>query len=881
MPDIEKVLAVGGTSPLDFTLHDAGHALRVATRMSQIMPKGLVANLSVYELALLLLAAYLHDIGMTPERRNVETVYRFLVTGHSDDSWVQERRELQKWMDENYPDLQRPLDFANNPQESISLVNELVAAYCRHRHNDWSEDWIRKNLVSLTLSSYNGWIEDLVTLCRSHHEGYTELVSEKFKPRYVGSPAELVHLRYLAAVLRIADVLEVDPERTPAVILRHRNVRPSSLIYWWKDAEMTIKQEGAGISVYARPKDARVHRAIELTINQINSELLTCTRLADQTHFEKAPGKSSELPHRWGLSSTVSDDIVPRENSYEYIDGSFRPDTRKLLQLLSGVELYGDEMVAVRELLQNAFDAVREEIAYSRLNGDRAGRGSIAKHLSESNSVELCLEFSADEIWLVCRDTGVGMSKSIIRDHLLVSGIGARHDVLELERRCGLAGFSVGRTGKFGIGVLSYFMLADQVIIRTKRSPLPGDSEGHGWYFETEGVGGFGELRRDATITKGTEVRLRLRARRGVTAREARYEELQKYVRTFLLTVPCRFSLTTNAKDCKPLEVSPGFTQGDEELRLMIAGRMNSNFAARERISPELLTREKRVELETDQKNWKKVIDECRRTLAFVSEEGEMRGELGRYRIHLPYFKLPGGVSLAFLRPRIKKGVITLDKVNRGYCFFVKPAVFVAWKGMGLPSRFQTSHFGFEDIVGEDHPACVVEIDWQSDEAGHISVSRNAMGFTEKAKQSVAWLLQRATEMQVSFIRKHRRSLYNSLNSRMAGLEMAHESGLVWIDVAQDGSVAHWRPVKVPLVNGTSFPYEDTSNLDLKWKGKPIRLIRNLTEHDDRYGHQGLSWCSSKNEPEVVLAKIVDAIPNFGLCPFGQLSHIKPPVRMS
>jgi HSP90 family molecular chaperone len=40
---------------------------------------------------------------------------------------------------------------------------------------------------------------------------------------------------------------------------------------------------------------------------------------------------------------------------------------RRFLKLLSGVELYGNELAAVRELLQNACDAVRERIARERL----------------------------------------------------------------------------------------------------------------------------------------------------------------------------------------------------------------------------------------------------------------------------------------------------------------------------------------------------------------------------------------------------------------------------------------------------------------------------------------------------------------------------------
>jgi len=103
------------------------------------------------------------------------------------------------------------------------------------------------------------------------------------------------------------------------------------------------------------------------------------------------------------------------------------------------------------------------------------------------------------------------MTKRIIKDHLLVSGSGTRQDVLALERRCLAAGFVLGRSGQFGIGVLSYFMLADKVVITTRRSQDAADSEPTGWRFETDGIGSFGELKRDDAVVRGTSVRLRLR----------------------------------------------------------------------------------------------------------------------------------------------------------------------------------------------------------------------------------------------------------------------------------------------------------------------------------------------------------------------------------
>ena len=44
----------------------------------------------------------------------------------------------------------------------------------------------------------------------------------------------MVNLRYLACVLRVADILEFDPERTPDIIYRHRNISRDSRIFWWQ-----------------------------------------------------------------------------------------------------------------------------------------------------------------------------------------------------------------------------------------------------------------------------------------------------------------------------------------------------------------------------------------------------------------------------------------------------------------------------------------------------------------------------------------------------------------------------------------------------------------------------------------------------------------------
>ncbi len=98
MQGIQTVLQQGGTAATDFTLHDDQHSFRVTERMAEIVGE-LSGHLSGYELALLLLSAYLHDIGMTPEKRRVTDLYRRLLTGDKGNLSPEEIEDFQLWLD--------------------------------------------------------------------------------------------------------------------------------------------------------------------------------------------------------------------------------------------------------------------------------------------------------------------------------------------------------------------------------------------------------------------------------------------------------------------------------------------------------------------------------------------------------------------------------------------------------------------------------------------------------------------------------------------------------------------------------------------------------------------------------------------------------------
>ena len=156
MPDIERILSSAGTSPLDFTLHDSGHSFRVAQQMAQLVGSDLLPKLSYYEIALLLLAAYLHDIGMSPEQKRVFSHYSYLISGSSPDVTQTEILAFQRWLDEEGRGITPPISKGPYEADTLHLASELITYYCRFRHNDWSEEWIRQNLSAEKLGTYAG-----------------------------------------------------------------------------------------------------------------------------------------------------------------------------------------------------------------------------------------------------------------------------------------------------------------------------------------------------------------------------------------------------------------------------------------------------------------------------------------------------------------------------------------------------------------------------------------------------------------------------------------------------------------------------------------------------------------------------------------------------
>ncbi|MGW5384705.1 wHTH domain-containing protein [Nocardia sp. NPDC003963] len=190
----------------------------------------------------------------------------------------------------------------------------------------------------------------------------------------------------------------------------------------------------------------------------------------------------------------------------------FTVDERRIQELLMGNQLYGSPDLAIREMYQNALDACR----YRRAREEYCARQTGQRSTFEG---EIRIEQRIDgdgRMYIDCHDNGVGMGEPEIMGAFSRAGTSftGMSEYVEERAEWARVGLQMFPNSRFGIGVLSYFMLADEIQVTTSRLPRSGGLAGQ-WLEVT--IVGPGHLFRIKQIDPpyagpGTRVRLYLRS---------------------------------------------------------------------------------------------------------------------------------------------------------------------------------------------------------------------------------------------------------------------------------------------------------------------------------------------------------------------------------
>lgn len=174
---------------------------------------------------------------------------------------------------------------------------------------------------------------------------------------------------------------------------------------------------------------------------------------------------------------------------------SFQAETKQLLHLMVH-SLYSNKEIFLRELISNASDAA-DKLRFVALSKPDLYEGDT--------ELKVWVDFDKDAGTLTIKDNGIGMTREEVIQNL---GTIARSGTAEfMKTLTGDKAKDSKLIGQFGVGFYSSFIVADKVVVRTRKAGVPVN-EGVRW--SSTGAGDFDV----EDITKeqhGTEIELHLK----------------------------------------------------------------------------------------------------------------------------------------------------------------------------------------------------------------------------------------------------------------------------------------------------------------------------------------------------------------------------------
>ena len=178
---------------------------------------------------------------------------------------------------------------------------------------------------------------------------------------------------------------------------------------------------------------------------------------------------------------------------------AFQAEVAQLLHLVTH-SLYSNKEIFLRELISNASDAC-DKLRYESLNN--------AALLEDTPTLEIRVAFDKAAKTITISDNGIGMSEQEAIEHLgTIAKSGTRDFMSKLSGDQQSDAKDQGSLiGQFGVGFYSGFIVADKIVVETRRAGLPAN-QGVRW---TSGGSGDFEVETITQDKRGTHIILHLR----------------------------------------------------------------------------------------------------------------------------------------------------------------------------------------------------------------------------------------------------------------------------------------------------------------------------------------------------------------------------------
>ncbi|WP_265593724.1 ATP-binding protein [Verrucomicrobium sp. BvORR034] len=478
----------------EYTDHGISHIESVLDTAVGLMTEDSWEVFSATDAAVLILSVLLHDSAM---HLSEEGFLSLLKKGRSEccvpdlndppwaNLWQDFLAEARRFDRNKLQQIFGTADPITPPSFSTDSMTKrdrlLIGEFLRRHHPRLAQEIAHfgvpsphSNTIQLnTLNESNDHIRTMIGLvARSHGQSIRSLfpfIKSKLDLReYKGG-----HVVYLITLLRIADYLKLESDRAPSEYLKITRLSSPASVGEWKAHSAitdirTTHEDPEAVYIDATPSDQKTLAKIRSWLNGIQQELDVSWAVLGEVYGRFRGLNKLGLQLRRVRSSLDNLDSYSEKTDFFPIDARFRAADADLLKLLTE-PLYGNRPeVGIRELTQNAVDAVRERLELAH----NLTEATNDRQSSEAPLVSIKIEKLDEQwSWVTIEDNGIGMTPSTIVDYFLTAGASYRRSDEWRKQFENIDGNPrLIRTGRFGIGALAAFLLGPEIEVATRHA---------------------------------------------------------------------------------------------------------------------------------------------------------------------------------------------------------------------------------------------------------------------------------------------------------------------------------------------------------------------------------------------------------------------------
>lgn len=541
--DKEKYVGQTNLTAFDFqhfSMHDESHSISILKYIELLLGRERITSyMGLGDLWLLLQCAYFHDIGMSlTEKQQI-----YLWTKDQDfKAYIEDRLNegIYGGGQEMYEaaSYYKQIDDLLKDQKNVKILDEsatvpgadwpvalgkmvrlLVTDYVRQHHARRSREYFES--LEETESTFFDDVIDrrlyylVAEMSSLHTQSFDSIFSLEQEEIAFGD--EHIHPQFVAALLRMGDVLDMDNNRFNVRVLEHNGALPRlSQLHLEKHKALThFNVSPEGVWATAASKEVAVCEQTRLWFNLVEDEI---KNLVSAWNKIAPPNMQQCFLREWRMEVYLDGHQFWTKNATH-----FNFDSRKMHKLLIGESIYDCRLDCLREYIQNAIDASKVRMWNSLKQENAEYLFQDPRHLWSASEVLPCdlkediflrmpvditLSYKKaeerglnDQIHILIRDYGIGMDDNCIRGITTIGqGWRARKEYQDVFKK---GSHWLQPTGGFGIGIQSAFMVTDRVEYYSR---LEGASAGHHLKLTSPSKGGGVSDEVNYQLPVGTQV---------------------------------------------------------------------------------------------------------------------------------------------------------------------------------------------------------------------------------------------------------------------------------------------------------------------------------------------------------------------------------------